>query len=97
MVNRGVEQRVIFQEKEDYEKSKANKTYENQLKSNKAYYKSNKDEYLKKKFYKDVLDSKAKARKKILYFLNNDENDSNTIRKTTIEKFDLKLVDSKWI
>ena len=68
------------------------------MKSNKAYYNDNKEEILRKqKIYKNGLDKKVKARKKILYFLNNDENYSKKIKKTTLEKYDLKLDDGKWI
>ena len=52
--------------KEDYKKSKTNKTYQNQLKSKKAHYKDNKVDFLKKqKINKNGLDKKGKARKKI--------------------------------
>ena len=84
--------------KEEYEESKSKKTYENQLKSNKAFYNGNKVEILRKqKIYKNGLDEKVKARKKILYFLNNDESYLTKIKKTTLEKYDLKLVDGIWV
>ena len=68
------------------------------MKSNKAYYYAHREDILdKQKTYKIGLDRKVKARKKILYFLNNDENYSKQIQKTTLEKYDLKLDDGKWI
>ena len=64
----------------------------------------------KQKIYKNGLDTKVKTRKKILYFLNNDESywtkiilyflnndESYWTKKTTLEKYDLKLVDGKWV
>ena len=84
--------------KEEYKECKSKKTYENQLKSNKAYYYAHREDILdKQKTHKNGLDRKVKARKKILYFLNNDENYSKKIKKTTLEKYDLKLDDGKWI
>ena len=77
---------------------KKKKTYENQLKPNKVYYNAHREDILEKqKTYKNGLDKKVKARKKILYFLNNDQTYWNKIKQTTIEKYDLKLVDGIWV
>ena len=68
------------------------------MKSNKAYYYAHREDILdKQKTYKNGLDRKVKARKKILYFLNNDENYWRKIKTTTLEKYDLKLVEGKWL
>ena len=68
--------------------------YTQHLKANRKYYENNKADILKrvKSNYKN-LDKATLARKKILYFLNNDDNYKNKVKAETIAKYDIKLID----
>jgi hypothetical protein len=67
-------------------------TYEKKLLQNKEYYNKNKEviiERVKQNYQQQ--NKRDLARKKILYYLNNDENYKNKIKKETIDKYNIVL------
>lgn len=72
--------------------------YQKQLLRNKSYYDSNKETILKKqKEYKNSIPKENKARAKIIYYLNNDENYKNKIKPETVEKYQIKFNNGLWV
>lgn len=72
--------------------------YQKQLLRNKNYYDNNKETILKKqKEYKNSIPKEDKARAKIIYYLNNDENYKNKIKPATTEKYQIKFINGLWV
>jgi len=70
-----------------------NNRYSKHLETLKRYYERNKTEIIqrvKSNYYQK--DKSELARKKLIYYLNNDENYKNRIKKQTVDKYDIKLV-----
>ena len=80
---------VINQNKTSTIKRIAN-TYEKQLLRNKDYYNKNKEAIIDRvKQNYQQRDKNDLAKKKILYYLNNDENYKNKVKKETLEKHNI--------
>ena len=78
--------------------TKVAKAYNKHLENNRIYYNKNKEEILQKqKAYHGSLDKKEQARKKILYFLNNDDEYHKRVRKSTMDKYKFKKQGSVWV
>ena len=78
--------------KEDKNQS-LNNSYSKHLETLKRYYERNKIEIIqrvKSNYYQK--DKSELARKKLIYYLNNDENRKNRIKKQTVDKYDIKLI-----
>ena len=72
--------------------------YQKQLLRSKRYYDNHKEEILKQqKEYKPSIPKEAKARTKILYYLNNDSEYENKIKPITMEKHKIKLENGIYI
>ena len=72
--------------------------YQKQLLRSKRYYDNHKEEILKQqKEYKSSIPKEAKARTKILYYLNNDSEYKYKIKPITIEKHKIKLENGIYI
>jgi hypothetical protein len=72
--------------------------YQKQLMRSRDYYENNKDKILnKQKEYKNSIPKEQKARAKIIYFLNNDENYKNKVKPQTVEKYDIKYINGVWV
>ena len=73
-------------------------TYEKQLLSNKKYYEKNKEEIKErhKENYKHI-DKTEQARKKILYYLNNDKEYYKKIKEQTIKKYNIQKKNDVYI
>ena len=72
--------------------------YQKQLLRSKRYYDNHKEEVLKQqKEYKSSIPKEAKARIKILYYLNNDSEYKNKIKPITMEKHKIKLENGIYI
>jgi hypothetical protein len=72
--------------------------YQKQLMRSRDYYENNKDKVLnKQKEYKNSIPKEQKARAKIIYFLNNDENYKNKVKPQTVEKYDIKYINGIWV
>ena len=72
--------------------------YQKQLLRSKRYYDNHKEEILKQqKEYKSSIPKEAKARTKILYYLNNDSEYKNKIKPITMEKHKIKLENGIYI
>ena len=72
--------------------------YQKQLLRSKNYYDNNKETILKKqKEYKNSIPKEDKARAKIIYYLNNDENYKNKIKPATVEKYQIKFINGLWV
>jgi hypothetical protein len=72
--------------------------YQKQLLRSKRYYDNHKEEILKqKKEYKSSIPKEAKAKTKILYYLNNDSEYKNKIKPITMEKHKIKLENGIYI
>jgi len=72
--------------------------YAKQLEANKRYYEKNKQE-IKERVMKNYIakDKTELARKKILYYLNNSDDYIDRVKKTTLEKYDIKVVDGRYV
>ena len=65
-------------------------TYEKQLLRNKDYYNKNKEAIIERvKQNYQQRDKTDLARKKILYYLNNDDNYRNKVKKETLDKYNI--------
>ena len=72
--------------------------YERQLNNNKLYYQKKKESIVKKvKEYNQKIPKEEVNRKKILYYLNNDSSYQTKIKQDTIDKYNIKFIDNKWI
>jgi hypothetical protein len=72
--------------------------YQKQLLRSKRYYDNHKEDILKQqKEYKSSIPKEAKARTKILYYLNNDSEYKNKIKPITMEKHKIKLENGIYI
>ena len=72
--------------------------YQKQLMRSKEYYENNKDKILnKQKEYKNSIPKEEKARAKIIYFLNNDENYKNKVKPQTVEKYNIEYINGIWV
>lgn len=71
--------------------------YQKHLKAGRDYYKNNKDKILPgaRKYRREH--KKDDARRKILKFLNNDPTYKDRIKQTTVDKYDIKKVDGKYV
>lgn len=72
--------------------------YQKQLMRSRNYYENNKDKVLnKQKEYKNSIPKEDKAKAKIIYFLNNDENYKNKVKPQTVEKYNIKCINGIWV
>jgi hypothetical protein len=72
-------------------------SYQKQLMRSRDYYQNNKDKVLnKQKEYKNSIPKEEKAKAKIIYFLNNDENYKNKVKPQTVEKYNIKCINGIW-
>ena len=72
--------------------------YQRQLNNNKLYYQKNKESILKKvKEYNQQIPKEEVNRKRIIYYLNGDETYRNKIKQSTIDKYNIKLVNGIWM
>lgn len=68
--------------------------YSQHLEANKRYYENHKQAILERvRNHYNKQDKTELARKKIIYYLNNDNNYKNKIKETTLKKYDIKIVD----
>jgi hypothetical protein len=73
-------------------------SYQKQLMRSRDYYQNNKDKVLnKQKEYKNSIPKEEKAKAKIIYFLNNDENYKNKVKPQTVEKYNIKCINGIWV
>ena len=76
---------------------KLNNRYQNHLETLKRYYERNREgiiERVKRNYHQ--MDKTELAKKKILYYLNNDESYKSKIRQSTIDKYDIQLINGKY-
>lgn len=72
--------------------------YKKQLARSKEYYDNNKTKVLdKQKEYRSKIPNTDKARAKIIYYLNNDDDYKNKVKKETIDKYAIKFDNGRWI
>ena len=71
--------------------------YQRQLNNNKLYYQKNKESIIKKKEYNQQIPKEEVNRKRIIYYLNGDETYRNKIKQSTIDKYNIKLVNGIWM
>ena len=72
--------------------------YERHLNNNKSYYQKNKKSIIKRvKEYNHQIPKEEINRKRILYYLKGDENYHKRIKQETINKYNIRLVDGKWM
>lgn len=81
------------EQQEQQEPIKFKGTYEKQLLRSREYYKNHKKEVLERqKEYRSNISKETAARKKIIYYLNTDEEYKNKIKPQTIDKYQIKLI-----
>ena len=76
---------------------KLNNRYQNHLETLKRYYERNREgiiERVKRNYHQ--MDKTELAKKKILYYLNNDESYKTKIKQSTIDKYDIQLINGKY-
>lgn len=72
-------------------------TYQKHLERQREYYENNKQEIqAKQKVYRDANKPKENKRK-VLYYLNNDPDYANRIKPSTMQKYNIKLQNGKYI
>ena len=71
--------------------------YQRQLNNNKLYYQKNKESIIQKKEYNQQIPKEEVNRKRIIYYLNGDETYRNKIKQSTIDKYNIKLVNGIWM
>ena len=71
--------------------------YQKQLLRSSNYYDKNKEKVLnKQKEYRSTISNEQKARAKIIYYLNNDENYKNKIKPQTVDKYKITVQNGVW-
>ena len=71
--------------------------YQKQLLRSSNYYDKNKEKVLnKQKEYRSTISNEQKARAKIIYYLNNDENYKNKIKPQTVYKYKITVQNGVW-
>jgi len=68
-------------------------SYKRHLEAQKKYYKKNKANILVKQKRRRDANPQNEAKRKVLYNLNNDENYSQHVRQSTLDKYDIKQLD----
>ena len=72
--------------------------YQKQLNNNKTYYQKHKEDIINRvEQYNKLIPKEEINKKRILYYLNGDEEYKNKIKQSTIDKYNIRYANGVWI